>query len=94
MISGRVIRLNVRHGVAPRSIAASSSDQSKPRMRAFTVSATNEVQKSTWAITIVAKPRCHPQSMNSVASEDPMTISGVVMGSTRSRFTSAPPRKR
>ena len=39
-MSGRVTLANTRNGVAPRSIAASSSVQSKPRMRARTVSAT------------------------------------------------------
>ena len=40
MISGSVTLRKVRVGVAPRSIAASSSVQSKPRSRALTVSAT------------------------------------------------------
>ena len=39
-ISGSVTLKNVRDGVAPRSIAASSSVQSKPRIRALTVNAT------------------------------------------------------
>ena len=43
MISGNVIFMNVRSGGEPRSAAASSSDQSSPRMRALTVSATNEM---------------------------------------------------
>ncbi len=94
VMSGSVTRLKVRHGVAPRSMAASSSDQSNPRMRALTVRATNEVQNSTWAITMVVKPRCTPLSMNRVANDDPSTISGVVMGSTRSRLMRAPPLKR
>ena len=40
VISGSVTFQNVRVGDAPRSIAASSSVQSKPRTRAVTVIAT------------------------------------------------------
>src|SRR3954452_1285874 len=40
MINGNVTLRNVRVGFAPRSIAASSRVQSKPRNRALTVSAT------------------------------------------------------
>ena len=46
----------VRSGGEPRSIAASSSVQSKPRMRAFTVSATKLTQNMMWAMTTVVKP--------------------------------------
>ena len=80
--------------VAPRSIAASSRFQSKPRMRAFTVSATKRGQNRMWAMTIVVKPRSPPQPMNRVASDEPITISGVVIGSTSSRLISAPPLNR
>jgi hypothetical protein len=93
-ISGRVTRLNVRQGPAPRSMAASSSVQSKPRRRAFTVRATKLVQNSTWAMTMVQNPRWTPRSMNSVSSDEPRTISGVVRGSSRSRFTTRLPVKR
>ena len=81
-MSGNVIRRNVRHGDAPRSIAASSRVQSNPLIRALTVSATNEVQNMMWAMTIVPKPRSTPRSMKSVTSDAPSTISGVVSGST------------
>ena len=39
-MSGSVTLVTTRNGVAPRSIAASSRVQSKPRIRARTVSAT------------------------------------------------------
>ena len=86
MIPGIVIRQNVRNGVDPRSIAASSSVQSVPRTRAFTVIATKLRQNSVWAITIVQNPRVAPTLKNSVKSEAPITISGVVSGSISSRL--------
>ena len=52
-ISGSVTFVKMRTGPAPRSIAASSSVQSKPRSRAFTVSATKLTQNIMWAMTIV-----------------------------------------
>ena len=42
-------------------------------------------------MTIVQKPRDTPWLKNSVNSEAPNTISGVVSGSTSSMFHSAPP---
>ncbi|GIU85770.1 MAG: hypothetical protein KatS3mg009_0285 [Acidimicrobiia bacterium] len=98
-------RANVRSGGAPRSIAASSSVQSRPRIRAFIVSATKLTQNITCAITIVRNPRSsfHSQAndacgcggvRNNVSNDDPRTISGVVSGSTIRRLTSPPPRKR
>ena len=56
-ISGKVIFQNVRMGDAPRSCAACSSVQSNPRMRARTVSATNDTWNMTCAITTVQKPK-------------------------------------
>ena len=41
-----------------------------------------------WAMTIVQKPRSTPWLKNSVNSEAPITISGVVSGSTSSRLIS------
>ena len=75
-------------------MAASSSVQSVPRIRALTVSATKLRQNSVWAMTIVQKPRATPWLKKSVNSDAPMTISGVVSGSTMSRLIAAPPRIR
>ena len=52
-INGSVTLKNVRTGLAPRSIEASSSVQSKPRMRARTVIAMKLISKATCAIRIV-----------------------------------------
>ena len=82
---------NVRSGGEPRSAAASSSDQSRPRMRALTVRATNDRQNMVWAMTIVQNPRCTPWLKNSVNSEAPNTISGVVSGRISSRLSHMPP---
>jgi hypothetical protein len=60
-------------------------------MRALTVIATKLRQKPVWAITIVQNPRSTPWLKNSVNSEAPITISGVVRGSTMRRLMSAPP---
>ena len=52
-ISGSVTLKNVRVGLAPRSIDASSSVQSNPRIRARTVIAMKLISNATWAITMV-----------------------------------------
>ncbi len=91
VIIGSVILRNVRSGGDPRSAAASSRLQSMPRMRAFTVSATNDTQNSVCAMTMVVKPRSTPRSKKSVNSEAPMTISGVVSGTTSIRLMMVPP---
>ena len=52
------------------------------RARARTVSATKLTWNITWAITTVRNPRSTSWSRNSVARDEPMTISGVVSGST------------
>src|SRR4029453_17108673 len=77
-IKGSVTRTKVRNGGAPRSIAASSSVQSRPRTRARTVSATKLTSNAMWAMTIVPNPRFQPRSRNSVSSDAPITISGAV----------------
>ena len=56
-ISGKVTFQNVRIGDAPRSWAACSSVQSKPRTRARTVRATKLTWNITWAMTTVENPR-------------------------------------
>ena len=53
MISGSVTLKNVRAGLAPRSIEASSSVQSNPRILARTVIAMKLISNATWAITMV-----------------------------------------
>ena len=75
-------------------MAASSSVQSKPRTRAFTVSATKLTSNMTWAMMIVPKPVFQPQARKSVSSEEPSTTSGAVSGMTRNRLTPSLPRKR
>ena len=89
--SGSVILTNVRNGGEPRSAAASSSDQSSPRIRALTVNATNDRQNSVWAATIVQNPNCTPWLKNSVNVEAPNTISGVVSGRMSRKLITAPP---
>ena len=71
IISGNVTFAKVRNGPAPRSIAASSSDQSKPRRRALTVSATKLTQNMMCAIKIVVKLRVISRVMNRLASDEP-----------------------
>ena len=63
-------------------------------MRAFTVRATNDRQNIVWAMTIVQNPRSTPWLKNSVNSEAPNTISGVVSGRISSRLSHVPPRIR
>ena len=86
-INGKVTFQKVRAGDAPRSCAACSSVQSNPRMRARTVSATKLTWNMMWAMMIVMVPKdtkfC---PKNSVASDEPSTISGAVSGSTRKKL--------
>ena len=69
-ISGKVTFQNVRTGDAPRSWAACSSVQSKPRTLARTVRATKLTWNITWAMITVVKPRVMSASRNNVASDD------------------------
>ena len=54
---GRVTVANTFHGGAPRSIAASSSERSKPIRRACTTTVTKHMENVVCAIAIVQKPR-------------------------------------
>ena len=94
MIIGSVTFQNVRRGLAPRSIEASSSVQSWPRTRARTVRATKLTSKPMWAMTIVPNPRFQPRSKNRVSSEAPMTTSAAVSGNTRNVSSVLRPTKR
>src|SRR5919106_5234419 len=78
-MSGSVTRTNVVHGFAPRSMAASSRWRSKPTTRARTVTTTKLMLNMTCATKIVQKPRATPRLRNSVRSDAPRTISGVIV---------------
>src|SRR5215831_17288767 len=55
---GKVTSTKARAGLAPRSIAASSSERSAAASRDCTVTVTYAVQKVTCEMTMVVKPRC------------------------------------
>src|SRR5919109_28150 len=76
---GSVTRRNVVHAFAPRSLAASSSERSKPDRRARTVIATYAMLNMTWASTRVTNPRARLTVTNSPSRDTPSTISGAAM---------------
>ena len=78
--------------LAPRSCAASSRLRSKPISRERTTTTTKLMQNITWAISSVWKPSPGaPRMMKKESSEAPMTISGVAIGTTISRFAARRP---
>src|SRR5688500_7477877 len=93
-IRGNVTVQNVVTGVAPRSLAASSRDGSKPDVRAFTVTTTYEIENSTWAMTMVRKPRDMLTVTKRASKDTPNTTPGVAMGRKTNRFRADRPRKR
>ena len=80
-MAGRVTRQKARHSVAPRSMAASSSEASKVRRRATATMATYAMENETCARITVCSPRCQPSQRKvhwkNASSEMPVTISGV-----------------
>ena len=57
-VNGSVTRTNVRHSPAPKSIAASSSDRSKPINRADTTVITKGNPTSACPPTTIQNPPC------------------------------------
>ena len=91
-----MIRQNVCHSLAYRSIAACSIDESSPASRALTVTTTNDRQNMMWATRIDQKPSvpARPALVNRASSEEPITTSGVAIGRKISRLVAARPRNR
>src|SRR5262249_24443999 len=94
MMSGKVILRKMTQEFAPRSAAASSSDRSKPVIRARTVTVTYAMLNATCASSSVTKPRATLTVTNSPSSEAPSTISGAAMLRNIVCSTSVLPRKR
>ena len=79
-MTGSVICKKVLTGVAPRSIAASSSERSKVTSRDCTTTATKHMVKVVWASVTVQKPRSKPMATNSSSSDRPVMTSGMTSG--------------
>src|SRR5690606_26693174 len=94
MITGSVTWKKVLVGVAPRSIAASSSDRSKLRRRDCTTTATKHIEKVTWASVTVNIPRSSPIATNSNSSDRPVMTSGMTSGAKTIPENRKRPRKR
>src|SRR5262249_24735179 len=77
---GRVTRRNVCHGVAPRSIEASSRVESRPARRARTTNTAYEIENAAWAAITVPTPRASPTNPKNAAVAKPMIISGIMTG--------------
>ena len=87
-----MIFLNVVHGPAPRSRAASSSERSNPISRERTTTTTKEIENMMCAISSVVKPSGSEYTMNIESSAAPMTISGEAIGRMIRRFAALRPR--
>src|SRR5207342_2932577 len=92
MMIGNVIRKNTFTRLAPRSIAASSIDLSSSPRRDDTTTATNDMQKVTWAIQIVVMPRAIPIDTNSSRIDNPVITSGITKGAVIKAPNSVLPR--
>ncbi len=79
-MSGRVTVTKARSGVAPRSIAASSSERSKVTRRDWTTTVTKHMVKVMWARVTVQKPRSSPIDTNRSRSDRPVITSGITIG--------------
>ena len=73
-------------GVAPRSIAASSSEGSIPCKRACTPTSTKGKQKVVWAMTMVVYPRGIFKTCTKRTNKlTPMRTSGITIGTKMSK---------
>ena len=80
-ISGKVTRVKVRHGVAPRSRAASKMLSSIPVRRARTMMATKPIEKVMWAARMENRPSVRSSTWRKKSSnETPSRISGIATG--------------
>ncbi len=96
---GSVMRPNTVRRLAPRSIAASSSDRSISCRREDTTTVTKHRVKVTWAIQMVARPRAGKPGMapieaSSAINEKPRITSGITSGAVTSAPNTCLPRKR
>src|SRR4051794_11839118 len=79
-MSGKVTFQKIFQGGAPRSLAASSKDSSKPWSLDFTVMITYETLKVTCAKIIEKVPSTNFKTTNQMSNERPKTISGIISG--------------
>src|SRR5690606_17921066 len=99
-ISGSVMRKNTVSGVAPRSSAASSSERSRSRTRAWIMTATKAMHSVTWPTQMVNMPFSagqpnRPRSSTNMSSREiPNTTSGMTSGALSMPRYSVNPRNR
>jgi len=93
-MTGKVTWKKVFTGVAPRSIAASSSERSKVISRDCTTTATKHMVKVMCASVTVNKPRSRPIATNKSSSDRPVMTSGMTSGANTMPENSTLPRKR
>src|SRR6266404_5082991 len=96
---GSVISRKARAGLAPRSMAASSSERSAAAKRDCTVMVTYAVQNVTCDSTMVVKPRCGQENSCSIDTNSsscviPVMISGMTSGAFTIPVSSSRPGKR
>ena len=80
VMKGSVTSAKVWSSLAPRSMAASSRECSKPDMRARTTTMTKETMKATCETTMVFKLSPTPAALKPLKSATPNTISGMTRG--------------
>ena len=79
-INGKVTDTNVRSGVAPRSIAASSRLRSKSTSRDCTMTVTKHIAIVVCAMATVQNPRSTAIATNRSSSDRPVITSGITSG--------------
>jgi len=92
-ICGSATRTKAFSGVAPRSIAASSSVGSQPRSAARSATVVKHMVSVTWPMTSVAKPRPTPSATKQESSASPSTTSGSTSGACTAPKNSIRARK-
>jgi hypothetical protein len=80
IINGSVIYIKVFIGLAPRSIAASSMEESNPANLDLTVMNTKGILKVACDITSVSIPSGTSNLLKNIKRDIPNTISGITMG--------------
>lgn len=86
-MSGNVTYRNVWILLAPRSLAASSTDMSNPSSLEFMISTAKGAQKRTWLMITVARDRDIPISEKNERSAIPSMMGGSVIGISTEKET-------
>jgi hypothetical protein len=84
----------MRIGPAPRSCAASSSDQSNCASAALISTTTNGNVTSTWISSRLDRLSITPMRTKNMKTATPSTIFGITIGASRNDFSALPNGRR